>query len=438
MHVKDDKVLDEKNRKRTVKTPVQIQALENFYSENKYPSDMLKAEISEATSLTEKQVYGWFCHRRLKDKKLYDSSAGGLDHSSAVVEQDHGSGHRPDSCGSTKLGGNRNFDTKEVESGRVILPQHSGVELAFSGTSRYLPPKSPLDMPAAKPRSGPSGYLKLLKRPSENPAITAVKKQLGTLYTEDGPTLGVDFDSLPPGSFESKQVQVYENYGTREGISPALGGISNLHQHLKFGKGFEIGSRGPSLGLKMDRASFKVPQGSDGLHISGHQKFKQNSSPGYYSDRSLGKSAKGVAGSDIRDDFATRYRHGVEDTQLGFVLGGKVNEVQESSFSRHSGASRKKLPGEYIEHLSTTTCTNESDNVWTLALPRRGSAKASKRPLEGLPPPPQQPLVKKQSVASDCIATNPAIRPGGEPGIGGSASDEKEAKSGAEKSSCVE
>ncbi|XP_051142086.1 uncharacterized protein LOC127259009 [Andrographis paniculata] len=200
-------------------------------------------------------------------------------------------------------------------------------------TSRYLLPKSPLDAPVAKPRSGPSGYLKL-KHPSENPAITAVKKQLGSLYTEDGPPLGVDFDSLPPGSFTSKQVQVDENYGITcanvfwgsplytqikrnsfsceiDVFSPAPSGILNLHQQLKFGKGFEIGSSRPSLGLKRDRASFKVPQGSDGLDIVQNQKFKQNSSPGYYSDRLLEMSTKGVPGADSRDDFAMRYRHGV-------------------------------------------------------------------------------------------------------------------------------
>ncbi|XP_051141602.1 uncharacterized protein LOC127258699 [Andrographis paniculata] len=55
-----------------------------------------------------------------------------------------------------------------------------------------------------------------------------------------------------------------------------------------------IGSSGPSLRLKMDRASFKVPQGFDGLDIIGHQKFKQSTYPGYYSDRLLEIVAKGL------------------------------------------------------------------------------------------------------------------------------------------------
>ena len=48
----------------------------------------------------------------------------------------------------------------------------------------------------------PSGYLKV-KGEIENAAITAVKRQLGRQYEEDGPLLGVDFDPLPPGAFES-------------------------------------------------------------------------------------------------------------------------------------------------------------------------------------------------------------------------------------------
>ncbi|XP_051141600.1 uncharacterized protein LOC127258698 [Andrographis paniculata] len=254
-------------------------------------------------------------------------------------------------------------------------------------------------MPAAKPRSGPSGYLKLLKRPSDH-AVTAVKKQLGSLYTEDGPPLGVDFDSLPPSNqnrFKWMKTTVRDKA---------------FHQL----QGFEIGSSASSsLRLKRDRASFKVPQGSDGLDNVGHQKCKQSSSPGYYSDGSLEMSTKGVTGSDSRYDFAMRYSHGVEETKVGSVIGGKLKGVQESGFNKHGEASQNKFPGEYIEHLSTTNCTNECDNIWTLALPCRGSAKdarigrtggskveipkknnitASKRPMEGLPPQ-QEPSTKK-------------------------------------------
>lgn len=194
-------------------------------------------QVAESIGLTEKQVSGWFCHRRLKDKRLLsgDSNVTGKQDRSSGVIQDRGSGQRQDSCGSTKQGDGRNFNDREVESGRLTLQESSAVELRYengghysgdkncidetsSGSSsslrdmsnhhqedpfdvaasRYLIPKFPMDV---KTRRGPSGYLKV-KGQVENSAITAVKRQLGKHYREDGPPLGVEFDPLPPGAFD--------------------------------------------------------------------------------------------------------------------------------------------------------------------------------------------------------------------------------------------
>ncbi|KAK4407453.1 Homeobox-DDT domain protein RLT1 [Sesamum angolense] len=241
MHSEDDKALLEKNKKRTVKTRAQVQALEAFYSEHKYPTESMKIQLAESIGLTEKQVSGWFCHRRLKDKRLLNGDnyvTGKQDRSSGVI-QDRGSGLRQDSCGSTKQVDDRNFETKEVESGRLTVQEYSAAELTYEhgghysgnhnqiddassgsssslrnmsnhhkgdhfdvATSRYLIPKFPRDIPGVKTRSGPSGYLKV-KGQVENSAITAVKRQLGKHYREDGPPLGIEFDPLPPGAFES-------------------------------------------------------------------------------------------------------------------------------------------------------------------------------------------------------------------------------------------
>ncbi|KAG5066162.1 hypothetical protein JHK86_009893 [Glycine max] len=71
--------------------------------------------------------------------------------------------------------------------------------------SRHLTPNGAL--PPLNPKGAinmghkPSGYLKV-KGEIEHAAITAVKKQLGRHYLEDGPLLGIEFDLLPPGAFE--------------------------------------------------------------------------------------------------------------------------------------------------------------------------------------------------------------------------------------------
>lgn len=276
MHPEDDKALSEKNKKRIVKTHAQVQALERFYNgkldvliyllllficvivltlllillpERKYPSEAMKMQLAESIGLTEKQVSGWFCHRRLKDKKLINGESQATvrqDRSSGVI-QDRGSGHRQDSCGSTKQGDDKNLDTREVESGRLTSKELSAADLTYEhdshyagnynrtnddssgsssslrnippnhqngvpsdvATSRYLIPKFPTDIKGVKTRPGPSGFLKLKGR-LENPAISAVKRQLGKHYREDGPPLGVEFDPLPPGAFESSMQEPVE------------------------------------------------------------------------------------------------------------------------------------------------------------------------------------------------------------------------------------
>ncbi|KAG5561649.1 hypothetical protein RHGRI_004643 [Rhododendron griersonianum] len=65
----------------------QVEALEKFYIEYIYPSEELKSQIAESVGLSERQVSGWFCHRRLKDKKQDGETAatGRQDRSSKWV-----------------------------------------------------------------------------------------------------------------------------------------------------------------------------------------------------------------------------------------------------------------------------------------------------------------------------------------------------------------
>lgn len=206
----------------------------------------MKLQFAEQVGLTEKQVSGWFCHRRLKDRRLQKDETcanGRQDHSSGVI-QDHGSGLRQDSCGSTKQGDHWLVDPKEVESRSFhrrnspamnIINEHreqymgnaARMDDTSSGSSsplhdRFCSPRPESEkMKSSKhfTRNGvnaandfsnnittvgyrPSGYLKV-KRQTENPAITAVKRQLGEHYREEGPPLGIEFEPLPPRAFES-------------------------------------------------------------------------------------------------------------------------------------------------------------------------------------------------------------------------------------------
>lgn len=205
----------------------------------------MKSQLAEQIGLTEKQISGWFCHRRLKDKKLFRDEAcpsGRQDHSSGVV-QDRGSGLGQDSCGSTKHGDYRNVDPREVESRRLYRNDCQAAGFTYEHRSHYTGTVSCTDNTSSESSSSsqdrlfshtedpddrgnsrclthngiitptntnkakikgykPSGYLKV-KGEIENAAITAVKMQLGGHYREDGPPLGVEFHPVPPGAFES-------------------------------------------------------------------------------------------------------------------------------------------------------------------------------------------------------------------------------------------
>ncbi|XP_050369495.1 uncharacterized protein LOC126787649 isoform X2 [Argentina anserina] len=219
-------------------------ALEKFYNEHKYPTEEMKSQLAEELALSEKQISGWFCHRRLKDKRLSrdETCANGRQDRSSGVIQDRASGLGQDSCGSTKHGDYRYVDPREVESRRLsgyelpaadltrenrihyterVSMDNTSSESSSSLQDRFLPQtEDPYDMETSRyatdngvfsPLSSkgtenmgykPSGYLKV-KGEIENAAITAVKRQLGRHFQEDGPPLGVEFDPLPPGAFES-------------------------------------------------------------------------------------------------------------------------------------------------------------------------------------------------------------------------------------------
>ncbi|KAF7833334.1 homeobox-DDT domain protein RLT1-like isoform X1 [Senna tora] len=252
LQLEENKVSMEKNKKRRLKTPTQVMALENFYDEHKYPTEEMKLELAEELGLTEKQVSGWFCHRRLKDKRLLkdETCANGRQDRSSGGIQEHGSGLGQDSCGSTKHGEYRHLDPKEVESHGLYGHDFSAADMTYEHRSHYTENVSGMDtssesssslqdqfsqgqdpynlepsryltpnrgLPPLNPKTAinmgykPSGYLKV-KGEIENAAITAVKKQLGKHYQEEGPLLGVEFDPVPPGAFECQNGYPVHDY----------------------------------------------------------------------------------------------------------------------------------------------------------------------------------------------------------------------------------
>ncbi|KAF6166194.1 hypothetical protein GIB67_023904 [Kingdonia uniflora] len=248
VHHEVEKILPEKNNKRKLKTPEQIEALENLYNEHMYPNEIIKAKLAEEIGLSEKQVSGWFCHRRLKDKNMLKAGvfANGRQDLSSDIVQDRGSVLKQDSSSSSKHKDYRHFDPWEVESRRIYGHEYQASDLIYKGEHMRTRKYSAMNNTSSGSSSAsqerlfphrerevtydmkPLTYLSRGNYPLLNSsrkgiqnggykmesgyfhsqdeieiaAISAVKRQLGRHYQEDGPPLGVRFHSLPTGAFD--------------------------------------------------------------------------------------------------------------------------------------------------------------------------------------------------------------------------------------------
>ncbi|PON44449.1 Octamer-binding transcription factor [Parasponia andersonii] len=175
----------ENKTKRKMKTASQLEILEKTYAAESYPSESLRAELSVKLGLSDRQLQMWFCHRRLKDRKATpvqrqqrrDSPAGrGEEMAVGELGNEHASGS---GSGQIPFG-------HGIESRRGV-PRHS---VAGSRTGAGG------DMPVMMKR-----YYESQQTIAELRAIAFVEAQLGEQLREDGPILGMEFDTLPPDAF---------------------------------------------------------------------------------------------------------------------------------------------------------------------------------------------------------------------------------------------
>ena len=138
-----------------------------------YPSETMRAELSEKLGLSDRQLQMWFCHRRLKDKKDLTPKKPRKAAPALPV---------PDSPPDDRLG-------------------HEHVNDYGSGSGSGSSPFTRPEMRNVVPRGGVPGYFESPQAIMELRAIACVEAQLGQPLREDGPILGVEFDPLPPGAF---------------------------------------------------------------------------------------------------------------------------------------------------------------------------------------------------------------------------------------------
>ncbi|KAK9291662.1 hypothetical protein L1049_019611 [Liquidambar formosana] len=163
------------------KTPLQLQALEDFYSEGIYPTQSAMEDYAASLGLTYKQVRGWFAERRRKEKR---ESGTILVSSSKKV---------PIPSGKNGVGA----------ASRKILKRDSLVGRARISPSSKCKCPHLLESDAIKEGHSriKNRVVKRKKKPILLQDLLTTDYILKKVFRKDGPPLGVEFDFLPSGAF---------------------------------------------------------------------------------------------------------------------------------------------------------------------------------------------------------------------------------------------
>uniref|UniRef100_A0A2P2MBS6 Uncharacterized protein LOC105643603 isoform X1 n=1 Tax=Rhizophora mucronata TaxID=61149 RepID=A0A2P2MBS6_RHIMU len=140
------------------KSPLQLQALENFYAEQKYPSHKAMEDLAVILDLTFRQVHGWFIEKRRRDKIK----------SIPVV--------------SPRL-------TKKLAAKKTIKRKDTAV---FGKAASHITSTSMNNASLQFKGRGQKRKKKLILQDLLNPDYILMK-----IFRKDGPPLGVKFDTIP-------------------------------------------------------------------------------------------------------------------------------------------------------------------------------------------------------------------------------------------------
>ncbi|CAK8577051.1 unnamed protein product [Lathyrus sativus] len=168
----EKKLLEEENKvKRKMKSASQLEILEKAYAAELYPSEALRAELSVKLGLSDRQLQMWFCHRRVKDRKA-----------SPMVNK----------VAAASLASMGEEGVEQIAVADVMHAQRVVAQYGVMGFTR---------MGAGLPALESSSCHEAHQTLQELRAVALVERQLGETLREDGPILGMEFDSLPPGAF---------------------------------------------------------------------------------------------------------------------------------------------------------------------------------------------------------------------------------------------
>ncbi|XP_077243782.1 homeodomain-like transcriptional regulator [Tasmannia lanceolata] len=208
--MENDEATEKQDNGTKRKTHFQLKSLENFYSEEKYPSQKAMEDYAVSLKLTYKQVRGWFVERRRKDKRerelaCYIGKASTNSRAWALY-------------GRTAKGSINNMNKKSsLGLGGVLTRTYSkckgkGFHVLDLSGEKYGTSTSKKQQGGREYRQrAPGGHMKNSAAGIQNSKQRKLTFRLQDVlpsdyilkrvFRKDGPPLGVEFDPLPAGAF---------------------------------------------------------------------------------------------------------------------------------------------------------------------------------------------------------------------------------------------
>ncbi|KAJ8471137.1 hypothetical protein OPV22_025480 [Ensete ventricosum] len=200
--------------KRLMKSPSQVQILEEAYAVESNPSTMMKADLARRTGLEYTQVQYWFGNRRFLDKHGPRTNTPRIDRHGPLWEfnPDRTSSMSPVTV--ARAGPAPNGSVYSAETLQTM--RAAGQSTVNPGLVTILPCVPLTTQSQLLPVSQELQWM-----------ITHVENKLGHPLRADGPILGTEFDALPAGAFgfrlvNAEQKRASHPYDGKEIEQPKL------------------------------------------------------------------------------------------------------------------------------------------------------------------------------------------------------------------------
>ncbi len=182
----------------------------------------MRAELGKKTGLSAKQLQVWFTHRRHKDRREgidFDQLTQPANCNKVDIDRDGLPSTKRGEIDLNSREDNKSEDgypaavlAEEQDDDVLMANEVNGTNVGDSDYEEIEKPKATTkrkSVPSSKePRkppcksSSPKSKLTSKAETVELAAVRAVESQLNGPMREDGPPLGFEFDSPPPGAFE--------------------------------------------------------------------------------------------------------------------------------------------------------------------------------------------------------------------------------------------